>query len=64
MIFKLMIIVYLLSCIAVALWDKLVKGTKIMSWVSPGDIFFPVHNTIMAINLWKQLNPFNNMWKD
>lgn len=60
MIYIILLVIYLSSCLAVALWDRQVRGTSIMSWVSPGDIFFPVHNTIMAVKLWRELNPFRN----
>lgn len=53
-----LITIYILSCIAVALWDKMVSGTEIISWVDNSQIFFPIYNTIIAIQLWNKFNPF------
>ena len=50
--------IYIISIIAVAIWDHEVKGTEVMSWVEKKDIFTPVHNTFIAIRLWSTHNPF------
>lgn len=52
-----LLFIYVISCIAVALWHELVRGTERMSWVDNTQIFFPVYNTIIAWELWREFNP-------
>lgn len=54
-----LVFIYLISCIAVALWDRIVSGTSVMSWVDNTQIFTPVYNTIVAIQLWREFNPLS-----
>lgn len=56
-IFWILFIIYVLSAAAVWLWDKLVSGTAIMSWVDDSQKFTPIYNTIIAIQLWREHNP-------
>lgn len=56
-IFWILFIIYVLSAAAVWLWDKLVSGTVIMSWVDDSQKFTPIYNTIIAIQLWRDYNP-------
>lgn len=51
--------VYIISVAAVALWDKATRGTPVMSWVDNSQIFMPIYNTVIAIQLWRNFNPFN-----
>jgi len=52
-----LVFVYVMSAIAVAIWDKIVSETEVMSWVDNTQIFTPVYNTIVAIQLWRDFNP-------
>ena len=47
-----------MSCIAVALWDIIVRGTEKISWIDNIKMFMPIYNTIVAIQLWREFNPF------
>lgn len=58
-IFWIFFIIYVLSAGAVYLWDKLVSGTAVMSWVKESQMFTPIHNTVVAIQLWRDYNPLN-----
>lgn len=54
---SILLVVYLVSCLAVAIWDKYTRGTPVMSWVDNFQIFTPVYNTVVAIQLWRDFNP-------
>ena len=49
--------IYIMSCIAVAIWHDIVSGTERMSWVGNIEIYLPVYNTVTATQLWREFNP-------
>lgn len=50
--------IYSLSAIAVYIWHHKTSGTAKMSWVGNREIFLPIYNTVVAIELWKEHNPY------
>ena len=58
-IFYVILTIYLTSALAIYIWHKLTEGTSHMSWVGGAEIFLPVYNTITALALWSEFNPFD-----
>jgi len=58
-IIAILLFIYVMSAIAVGIWDELTKGTEMMSWVDNTQIFMPVYNTVIAIQLWSEFNPLS-----
>lgn len=56
-IIAIFLFIYVISAIAVGVWDNITKKEK-FSWISEAEIFIPLYNTLMAISLWKYFNPF------
>jgi hypothetical protein len=57
-VYGIVISIYLISALAVYVWHKNTIGTSNMSWVGEEEIFLPIYNSIVAITLWKDYNPF------
>lgn len=58
-IFYIILGIYWLSVIAIIAWDELTVRTPQIFLVDTYSIFMPVHNTCIAIKLWKDFNPLN-----
>lgn len=57
-IIAMFIFIYVISAIAVGVWDNITKKEQ-FSWINNEEIFIPLYNTLMAISLWRHFNPFN-----
>lgn len=51
---------YVMSGLAVFVWDCISKALQLGSWIDPIEIFLPFYNTVLAVELWKNNNPFKS----